>query len=273
MDQPDGETGATQAAREAQAAEQEREEQETVQEPQREEQRPSEELQIEAVMAVVAHPDDAEFGCGATLAKFAREGKRTYIVVCTAGNKGTPDPEMRDEDLAAIRRREQLAASAELGVTETIFLDNPDGELFPTLEFREQIVRQIRTYRPDVVLTHDPFRPYSLHPDHRAVGITTTDAVYPTARDAIYFPQHYREGLEPWKVGEIWYYGAEKPDHWVDIADTFERKIAALEHHDSQVGRSTDLAGRLRERAAEVAKESGQDLELAEAYKVVKMRR
>lgn len=252
-----------------------------VQEPQREQPQPvgAAPLQIECLMAVVAHPDDAEFGCGATLAKYAGEGKRTYVVVCTAGNKGSPDPTMRDEDLAALRRREQLAASDELGITETIFLDNPDGELFPTLAFREQIVRQLRRCRPDVVLTHDPFRPYSLHPDHRAVGVTTTDAIYPTARDAIYFPQHYEEGLEPWKVGEIWYYGAEHPDFYVDVTASFERKIAALIKHDSQVGRSTDLGDRLRERATEVGRERaakvGRDgtFELAEAFKVVKLRR
>ncbi|HET8631321.1 MAG TPA: PIG-L deacetylase family protein [Thermomicrobiales bacterium] len=244
------------------------------QEPVREEQQPQpqpEERPIEAVMAIVAHPDDAEFSSAGTLAKFAREGKRTYIVVCTSGNKGTPDPEMTGEKLAAMRREEQLGASKELGITETIFLDNPDGELFPTLEFREQIVRQLRKYRPDVVLTHDPFRPYSLHPDHRAVGITTTDAIYPTARDAIYFPEHYKSGLQPWKVGEIWYYGAEHPDKFIDISETFDQKIAALKHHESQVGRSQNLAERLRERAHEVGKEAG--LELAEAFKVVRLRR
>ena len=243
------------------------------QEPQREPVAPAPEPELdpEAVMAIVAHPDDAEFGCGATLAKFAKQGKRVYIVVCTAGNKGTPDPHMKGEDLAAMREQEQLGASGELGVTETIFLRNPDGELFPTMEFREQIVRVLRKYRPDVVMTHDPFRPYSLHPDHRAVGITTTDAIYPTARDAIYFPQHYEEGLQPWKVGEIWYYGADKPDKYVDVTETFDRKIAALVHHDSQVGRSTNLQDRIRERLADVGKEAG--LELAEAFKVVKLRR
>lgn len=230
-----------------------------------------ERIEIDALMAIVAHPDDAEFSCAGTLAKYARQGKRTYIVICTAGNKGTPDPNLPGEELAAIRRREQLAASAELGVTETIFLDNPDGELFPTLEFRKQLVEQIRKYRPDVVLTHDPFRPYSLHPDHRAVGITVTDAVYPTARDAIYFPEHYQAGLQPWKVGEIWYYGAEAPDHFEDISETFPIKIAALKRHESQVGQATELEQRLRERSREVGQEAG--LELAEAFKVVKLRR
>ena len=242
------------------------------QEPVREEPRVSEEeREFDAIMSIIAHPDDAEFSGGGTLAKFAREGKKVYICVCTGGDKGSPDPEMTNEKLREIRQREQREASEVLGVTETIFLGNPDGELFPTLEFREQIVRVLRTYRPDVVITHDPFRPYSLHPDHRAVGITTTDAIYPTARDAIYFPQHYKEGLEPWKVGEIWYAGAEQPDRYVDISEVFDLKIAALKKHDSQVGRSTELEKRLRERAQEVDKEGG--LELAEAFKVVKMRR
>jgi LmbE family N-acetylglucosaminyl deacetylase len=247
---------------------------EQAQEPQREPAPPPgepEEMPIECAMAIYAHPDDAEFSAAGTLAKFAREGKRVYIVVCTAGNKGSPDPEMTDDELAAIREREQLAASAELGVTDTIFLRNPDGELFPTLEFRKQLVEQIRRYRPDVVLTHDAWRPYALHGDHRAVGITTADAVYPTARDAIYFPEHYRAGLLPWKVGELWFSGAEQPDRWVDISETFETKIAALRHHDSQVGRSTELEARMRERAAEVGKAAG--LAMAEAFKVVKLRR
>ena len=244
------------------------------QEPQREPTPASggqEPLEIEAVMAIVAHPDDAEFSSAGTLAKFAKEGKRVYIVVCTAGNKGSPDPEMKDEDLAALREKEQLAASAELGITETIFLRNPDGELYPTLDFRKQIVEQLRRYRPDVVITHDPWRPYALHPDHRAVGITVADAVYPTARDAIYFPEHYQAGLLPWKVGEIWFYGAEKPDRYIDISETFPQKIAALRHHDSQVGRSNQLEDRIRERVTEVGKEAG--LPMAEAFKVLRMRR
>jgi len=244
------------------------------QEPQREPTPPpggQEPLAIEAVMAIVAHPDDAEFSSAGTLAKFAKEGKRVYIVVCTAGNKGSPDPDMKDEDLAALREKEQLAASAELGITETIFLRNPDGELYPTLDFRRQVVEQLRRYRPDVVITHDPWRPYALHPDHRAVGTTVADAVYPTARDAIYFPEHYQAGLMPWKVGEIWFYGAEKPDRYVDISETFPQKIAALRHHDSQVGRSNQLEERIRERVTEVGKEAG--LPMAEAFKVLRMRR
>jgi LmbE family N-acetylglucosaminyl deacetylase len=256
----------------SEAREETKEMEQQAQEPQREPVAPAaEEMVIESVMAIVAHPDDAEFSSAGTLAKFAREGKRVYIVVCTAGNKGTPDPDMQGEDLAAMREREQLGASSELGITETIFLRNPDGELYPTLEFRKQLVEQIRRHRPDVVITHDPWRPYALHPDHRAVGITVADAVYPTARDAIYFHDHYEAGLMPWKVGEIWFYGAEKPDHYVDISETFGHKIAALKQHDSQVGRSTELEARMRERAVEVGKEG--NLPMAEAFKIVKLRR
>ncbi len=257
---------------ESEAQQQPTEIEEQAQEPQRESPPVvAEAMTIECVMAIVAHPDDAEFSSAGTLAKFAKGGKRVYIVVCTAGNKGTPDPEMKGEDLAAMREREQLGASAELGITETIFLRNPDGELYPTLEFRGQLVEQLRRHRPDVVITHDPWRPYSLHPDHRAVGITVADAAYPTARDAIYFPEHYQAGLQPWKVGEIWFYGAEKPDHYVEIAETFPQKIAALKQHDSQVGRSVDLEERMRERAREVGAEAG--LDMAEAFKIVKLRR
>lgn len=241
------------------------------QEPLRVEEVVPEEQPIEAVMAIVAHPDDAEFSSAGTLAKFAREGKRTYIVVCTAGNKGTPDPTMHGEDLAEIRQREQLAASKQLGITETIFLGNPDGELTTSLEFRKQVVEQLRRYRPDVVITHDPWRPYSLHPDHRAVGFTVADAAYPTARDAIYFYDHYEAGLMPWKVGELWFYGSETPDHYVDISSTFDQKIAALKEHDSQVGRSTELAKHIRERAERVGAEG--NLPMAEAFKIVKLRR
>lgn len=256
----------------SEAREEAKEMEQQAQEPQREPVAPAaEEMTIESVMAIVAHPDDAEFSSAGTLAKFAREGKRVYIVVCTAGNKGTPDPDMQGEDLAAMREREQLGASSELGITETIFLRNPDGELYPTLEFRKQLVEQIRRHRPDVVITHDPWRPYALHPDHRAVGITVADAAYPTARDAIYFHDHYEAGLMPWKVGEIWFYGAEKPDHYVDISETFAHKISALKQHDSQVGRSTELETRMRERAVEVGKEG--NLPMAEAFKVVKLRR
>jgi LmbE family N-acetylglucosaminyl deacetylase len=223
------------------------------------------------VMVVVAHPDDAEFACAGTIAKFASEGKHVVIVLCTSGDKGTARRDISSTELAAMRESEQLEASRRLGVAETVFLRQGDGELVPDLNFREKVVKEIRRHRPDILITHDPFRPYALHPDHRAVGITAVDSVYPTARDPLYFPGHLAEGLEPHKVAELWMYGSETPDTFIDISGTFDRKIHALKAHASQVGTGDTLEARMRERAAEVGREHG--IAMAEAFKVVKMRR
>jgi len=225
----------------------------------------------ETYMLVVAHPDDAEFSSAGTIARLTREGKRVVIIQVTSGDKGTSNPEIPPEQLAEIREAEELEAARRLGVAETVFLRLTDGELEPNLEFREKIVRMIRTHRPDVIITHDPYRPYALHPDHRAVGFAATDAVYPTARDPHYFPEHLRAGLQPHKTAEIWYFNAEHPDLVVDITDTIETKFDALRAHASQVGDGENVFPRVRDRAKEVAAES--DFELAEAFKVDQMRR
>ena len=227
--------------------------------------------EFQTYMLVVAHPDDAEFSSAGTIAKLTNEGRRVVVIQVTSGDKGSPDPAAAPETVAATREAEQLEAGRRLGVEETVFLRCTDGEVMPDLGLREKVVRMIRTFRPDVIITHDPFRPYALHPDHRAVGLATTDAVYPTARDPLYFPHHLREGLEPHKTAEIWYFGADQPDKIIDITETFDRKIDALQAHVSQVGDSEGLWDRLRERAAEVAQ--GHGVELAEAYKVIQMRR
>jgi LmbE family N-acetylglucosaminyl deacetylase len=222
-------------------------------------------------MLVVAHPDDAEFSSAGTIARLTREGKRVVIVQVTSGDKGTTNSEIPPEQLAVTREAEELEAARRLGVAHVEFLRGTDGELMPDLALREKIVRMIRTYRPDVIITHDPYRPYALHPDHRAVGFASTDAAYPTARDPHYFPEHLRAGLEPHKTAELWFFGAEHPDLVVDITETFENKIDALRAHVSQVGDGESLWERLRDRAKEVAANS--DFELAEAFKVVQMRR
>jgi LmbE family N-acetylglucosaminyl deacetylase len=229
-------------------------------------------MDFERFMVIVAHPDDAEFSCSGTVARWIDEGKTGVYVLCTSGNKGSADPEMTSERLAAIREAEQLEAAAVLGVSETVFLRLPDNELIynqPAL--REAITRQIRTHRPDVVITHDGWRPYAFHSDHRTVGQTVVDSVYPTARDRLNYPEHEREGLAPWKVGAIYIYGAAEPDEWVDISSTIDRKIEALCRHVCQVGQREDLGDRMRERARQV----GQDhnLEMAEAFKVLRLSR
>ncbi|HET7036334.1 MAG TPA: PIG-L deacetylase family protein [Thermomicrobiaceae bacterium] len=226
---------------------------------------------MQRVMIVVAHPDDMEFSSAGTLAKMAKEGKQVRLVQCTSGDKGTSRRDINSEQLAELREGEEREACRRLGVQEVEFLRLKDGELMPDLNFREKVVQQIRDFRPDILITHDPFRPYSLHPDHRAVGITAVDSVYPTARDPLYFPEHLQSGLEPHKVAELWLFGSEYPDTYIDISDTFEDKINALKAHKSQVGEAETLADRLRDRAAEVGKAQG--IPLAEAFKVIKMRR
>lgn len=232
----------------------------------------SEKSDFSTYLLVVAHPDDAEFGSAATISRLTDQGKRVVIAQVTSGDKGSPDPTVTPDDLAARREAEQLEAARREGA-EVEFLRFPDGELEPNLKLREAIVRMIRKYRPDVVITHDPFRPYAFHPDHRAVGYAATDSVYPTARDPLYFKDHYVEGLMPHKVAEIWYFGAEQPDLFVDVTDYFDRKIDALQAHVSQVGDRPreEFENGLRERMRDLAKD--QPFELAEAYKVVVMRR
>jgi len=227
--------------------------------------------EFKRVMVVVAHPDDMEFSSAGTVARFVKEGREVVLVQCTSGDKGTSRRDISSPDLAQLREGEEREACRRLGVQHIEFLRLGDGELMPDVNFRERVVRQIRAYRPDIVITHDPFRPYSLHPDHRAVGITAVDSVYPTARDPLYFPEHLAAGLEPHKVAELWLYGAEFPDTYIDITETFADKINALKAHASQVGEALTLEERLRERAKEVG--APQSMELAEAFKVIKMRR
>jgi LmbE family N-acetylglucosaminyl deacetylase len=227
--------------------------------------------EFQTYMLVVAHPDDSEFSSAGTIARLKDAGKRVVLIQVTSGDKGTSDPTVDPAALGRLREEEELEAGRRLGIDEVVFLRCPDGALMPDLELREKIVRAIRGHKPDVIITHDPFRPYALHPDHRAVGLATTDAVYPTARDPLYFPEHLQEGLQPHKTAEIWFFGAEDPDKIIDITSTFERKMHALDAHQSQVGAAEDLATRMRDRARELA--AGHAFELAEAFKVVQMRR
>lgn len=225
----------------------------------------------DSYMVVVAHPDDAEFSSAGTIARLTNLGKKVVITQVTSGDKGTPDPNVKPTDLVLRREAEETEAARRLGVTEVEFLRCTDGELTPDLTLREKIVRVIRKHKPDVVITHDPYRPYALHPDHRAVGYATIDAVYPTARDPNYFPEHQLEGLEAHKTAEIWFFNAEHPDLFIDITETFDRKIDALRAHASQIDANDEFVKRVRERGQELAK--GQPFEIAEAFKVIQMRR
>ena len=187
-------------------------------------------------MIITAHPDDAEFGIAGTVAKWTREGKEVVYAVCTNGNKGTDDPGISPERLAGIREQEQRAAAKVLGVTDVVFLHHDDQTLEDTSEFRKEIVRLIRTYRPELVATCDPYRRYIWHRDHRITGQVVLDAVFPYARDRLAYPDLTKQGLEPHKVREVLTWGAEQPDYFIDITDTYEIKMAALRCHHSQVG-------------------------------------
>ena len=222
-------------------------------------------------LVVVAHPDDAEFSSAGTIALLTDAGKHVVIAQVTSGDKGTPDPDAATAHVVTTREAEEIAAAKRLGVSTVDFLRQTDGELMPNLDLRGHIVRAVRKHKPDVIITHDPFRPYAFHPDHRAVGLSTHDAAYPSARDPHAFPEQLKEGLEPHKTAEVWYFNAESPDLIVDITSTMERKVDSLRAHFSQVGASDDVFDRVRDRSRELAKD--QSFEFAESFKVAPLRR
>ena len=218
------------------------------------------------VMVVTPHPDDAEFGVAGTVVRWTREGKDVFYVVCTNGDKGTSDINTKPERLAKIREKEQLAAAKLLGVREVIFLRYPDQTLEDTPEFRKEIVRLIRMYRPETVVTADLYRRYLWHRDHRITSQVTLDAIFPYARDIYSYPDLLEEGLQPHKVKEVFLWGAEEPNYYSDITDTFDIKFTALRCHQSQIRKRLvgEMEERMRQRHKTIAE--GEDFELAEAF-------
>ena len=216
----------------------------------------------ERALVVAAHPDDIEFGAGATVARWVREGTEVRYLVVTRGDKGSDDP---NADVAALARRreaEQRAAADEIGVGSVEFLDEPDGQVEASLALRERITRAIRAGRPEVVMTHDPTvlfvnNEWVNHPDHRAVGEVTVDAVFPTARDPLNFREHLDDGLRPWKVAELFLWSTNEANQIVDVADTLERKIDALRHHASQFRSFDEIARWVRRRSEELGERAG----------------
>ena len=195
----------------------------------------------DSAMVIVAHTDDAEFLVAGTVVLWTKGGTEVTYVVVTNGDKGSEDPRMTGEQLAAVRQAEQRRAAASLGVKEVLFLGYEDSMLQPTLELRRDLARVIRAHRPHTVVTFDPTTRfitdnYPNHPDHRATGDAAVDAVFPAARDRLTFPELLDEGLEPHKVRELWLGASTSPNHWVDIEPALEQKIAALRHHESQLG-------------------------------------
>ena len=185
----------------------------------------------ERALTIGAHPDDAEFGAGGTLTRWAQGGSEISMVIVTDGSKGSWDPGVSAADLARRRAAEQRAAADRLGVTgDIVHLDYVDGELEYTMELRKLICEWIRRLRPEVVLSHDPWKRYMLHPDHRATGMGTIDGVV-AARDHLFYPE---QGLAKHRPDALLLWSADEPDYWEDIAPTFDIKIEALLCHSSQ---------------------------------------
>ncbi|MBI4491432.1 MAG: PIG-L family deacetylase [Chloroflexi bacterium] len=215
------------------------------------------------VLVVAAHPDDAKFGCGGTVARWVREGWEAHELICTSGDKGSHDLGVNPYDLAALREQEQQAAARTLGVSSVTFLRLRDGELEMTMGFRAQLSLLVRQIQPQVVITHDPWRLYQLHPDHRAVGMTTVDGIV-AARDHLFFPEQLQAGLRHHRPEALYLFTTDHPNAWVDIAETIDLKIQALRAHRSQIRDVEGLEERIRTRAREVGEPQG--MPLAEAF-------
>lgn len=206
------------------------------------------------ILVVLAHPDDPEFFCGATIAKWSHAGHLVVYCILTCGDKGTKDRYLNPNELCDIRQLEQLSAAKVLGVEQVRFLSYEDGYLTPSMELRRDITRVIRQEKPDILVTCDPTtlfigNNYINHPDHRAAGQATIDAVYPAARDHLYFEELLKkENLEPHIVQELWLTGSLNPDVVLDITEFWEQKISAIKMHLSQIGDDKKLEKRLRAR-------------------------
>jgi LmbE family N-acetylglucosaminyl deacetylase len=237
----------------------------------------TQETEISRVLVVVAHPDDVDFGAAGTVATWTDAGIDVRYCIVTDGDAGGSDPSISRPEMARLRRAEQTAAAKQVGVHELTFLGYPDGRVEATLGLRRDIARVIRTVRPGRVVCPSPDRNYARvaasHPDHRAVGSATLDAVYPDARNPFAFPELLAdEHLDAWIVPEVWISASPAADHFVDITATFARKIAALTSHASQISDPAQLEERLRGWASATAAQAGLPAgHLAEAFQVLQI--
>lgn len=226
----------------------------------------------ERALAIGAHPDDIEFGCAAALAKWAAAGCAVHLLVCTDGSKGTWNPDADLSELVVVRQQEQRAAAELIRGSSTsdgrvVFLDWPDGELEAGLHQRWQVAYWIRQLRPDVVLGHDPWKRYRLHPDHRAAGLLVCDGIV-AARDPHFFPE---QAVAPHRPSTLLLFEAEDPDHVEDVSGFGAVKLAALEAHRSQFESTMhvpesdpDSIERFRRRIREELAEAGRRIGIAE---------
>lgn len=212
-------------------------------------------------LVIGAHPDDNEVGCGGTIARMTQQGWDVTFIVCTNGNKGSHDPDISPYQLAETREVEQRAAADLLQVARVIFLRYNDGELDPGPALRAEMALYIRHFKPHIVYSHDPWRQYMLHPDHRAVGMAVVEGLV-SARDHLYMPGLSQIGLTVWRPQVLYLWSAQQPDHYEDISATLDQKIAALAAHHSQFDRKDDLhswaSARARDQGAPAGYQAGE---------------
>ena len=231
--------------------------------------------EVRRALVIAAHPDDIDFSAAGTVARWADAGIEVAYCLVTDGDAGGFDQSFPRAEMAPLRRKEQTAAAACVGVHDLRFLGYPDGRVEPSLALRKDLARVIRQVRPDRLVSPSPERNYermpASHPDHRAVGSAALDAVYPDARNPFAFPELLvDEGLQPWTVREVWVTAGPGAAHYVDVTEAFDRKIAALRAHESQTGHRDDLEGMLRGWMAHTAERGGLPAgRLAEMFQVL----
>jgi LmbE family N-acetylglucosaminyl deacetylase len=229
---------------------------------------------VARALVVMAHPDDVDFSAAGTVATWTDAGIEVTYLMVTDGDAGGFDDDLPREEMAPLRRAEQRSAAKCVGVTDVRFLGYPDGRVEATLDLRRDIARVIRQVRPDRVVIPSPERNYQRlapsHPDHRAVGSAALDAVYPDARNPYAFPELRAEGHEAWTAREVWITGGGSGDHFVDVTEVFDRKLAALRSHASQISHHDDIEGMLRGFLSANAERGGLGKgRLAEAFTIV----
>src|SRR6266545_5891781 len=207
-------------------------------------------------LVIGAHPDDNEFGAGGTVGKLTAQGWDVTFIIATNGNKGSHDPGMSPYDLSETREAEQRAAAAMLSVQRVIFLRNNDGKLKATPALRAEIAFYIRHFKPHSVFSHDPWKHYMLHPDHRAVGFAVIDGIV-SARDHLFMPGLGQIGIGVWRPQALFLWSAEQPDHFEDVSGFVDQKIAALVEHHTQLDENKEWQDRVRQRMAELGQEHG----------------
>jgi LmbE family N-acetylglucosaminyl deacetylase len=229
---------------------------------------------VTRALVVMAHPDDVDFAAAGTIATWTDAGVEVAYLIVTDGDAGGFDDDLPREEMGPLRRAEQIAAAKCVGVTDVRFLGYPDGRVEATLDLRRDIARVIRQVRPDRMVIPNPERNYQRlgpsHPDHRAVGSAALDAVFPDARNPYAFPELRTAGLEAWTVREVWISGGPSAQHFVDVTEVFERKLAALRAHVSQTAQSEGFEEMLRGHLSTLAERGGlAEGRLAEVFQIV----